>query len=541
MIRLIRWWFWWCAGAKPQIIENLSSDQEKYLSMGLAIFLTGVVATLTMAYAMNFVFNEPIIAILVGMVWGLVIFNLDRSLTLTMRKTQNSYDEYLFTEKVAALIPQVSLMLIRIVLALIVGHAITVPLELKLFEKSVLKEVEKQNLVENSRREDDIRQSFSSFKEGIYSDIEKHKNEIERYRAEMINLEKRKGERKKQYDHSLDKINNEIHQVKKRHIQERESERLELSDVEKKLKNLKLQEPIEVSKLTKSHEALKIKELSEINNLLELHEKLSESEAKKLAGSIKKRDAELNGTGITGRPGPGTEVKKMNAEIKEMEIEHKSNESIRKKELAEKIDLHQKLQAEREKEINKAREMYVTNETKSVQRKEQEISRLIESQKERDNVRIEEEKQLKERKNLVTTKYNEDIRLLDELIKNQVGHIKNKTTQINEREKSLKLKEDEQQKTINIISSGEQENSANDFLLMLQALYELIGSTDGTKWTHFTFLVIIILVEIFPVFIKFINPRGAYDAEITKIERLKVAEADAAMYSHSLPVSPQIT
>lgn len=541
MIRLIRWWFWWCAGAKPQIIENLSSDQEKYLSMGLAIFLTGVVATLTMAYAMNFVFNEPIIAILVGIVWGLVIFNLDRSLTLTMRKTQNSYDEYLFSEKIASLIPQVSLMTIRIVLALIVGHAIAVPLELKLFEESVLKEVEKQNLVENSRREDDIRKSFSSFKEGIYSDIEKYKSEIERYRAEMIRLEEQKGERKKQYDYSLDKINNEIHQVKERHFQERESERLELANLEEKLKDLKQQEPIEVSKLTTSHEKLKTQEQMEISTLLKLHENLRESEAKKLTDLIEKRNAEKNGTGITGQPGEGQEVKRMNAEIKKMEAEHKSNELMRKKELAEKIDSHQKLQIERETEINKARELYATNETKAVHRKEQEISRLIDSQKEREKVRIEEEKQLKERKNLVTTKYNEDIRLLDELIKNQVGHIKNKTTQINEREKSLKLKEDEQQKTIGIISSGEQGNSAKDFLLMLQALYDLIGSTDGTKWTHFTFLVIIILVEIFPVFIKFINPRGAYDAEITKIERLKVAEADAAVYSYAPQVSLQPT
>ncbi|SEH05312.1 Uncharacterised protein [Candidatus Venteria ishoeyi] len=166
---------------------------------------------------------------------------------------------------------------------------------------------------------------------------------------------------------------------------------------------------------------------------------------------------------------------------------------------------------------------------------------MIDTHKKREVVIIKEEEQLKERKNLVTTKYNEDIKLLDGLIKNQVEHIKNKNNQINEREKALKLKEDEQQKTIEIISSDEQGKNAKDFLLMLQALYDLISSTDGTKWTHFTFLVIIILVEIFPVFIKFINPRGAYDAEIAKIERLKVAEADAAIYSYSPQVSSQPT
>ncbi|MCV5951374.1 DUF4407 domain-containing protein, partial [Escherichia coli] len=70
-------------------------------------------------------FNSWEWSLLFAIIWGLIIFNFDRFLVSTIRKYGVSKSK------------QWSMVIPRIVLALLIGFTIARPLELKLFEKEI--------------------------------------------------------------------------------------------------------------------------------------------------------------------------------------------------------------------------------------------------------------------------------------------------------------------------------------------------------------------------------------------------------------------
>ena len=67
--------------------ENRFSEENKYAS----ILLTAVVAFLSGSYALYTVFNFVIVSSLVGLIWGIKIFNLDRFVILSSRKQKMQF------------------------------------------------------------------------------------------------------------------------------------------------------------------------------------------------------------------------------------------------------------------------------------------------------------------------------------------------------------------------------------------------------------------------------------------------------------------
>lgn len=92
--------------------------------MGATIFFTGLFAALAAGYALHMVFDTIWISMLLGIVWGLMIFNLDRYIVSSMRKEGNVKRELLAASP-------------RIILAIIISIVIAKPLELKIFEKEI--------------------------------------------------------------------------------------------------------------------------------------------------------------------------------------------------------------------------------------------------------------------------------------------------------------------------------------------------------------------------------------------------------------------
>lgn len=127
--------FWWCAGADDTILEKSSkSEHIKYAGVGATVFFTGVLASISGGYALYTVFESVWSAIAFGLLWGSVIFNLDRFIVSTLRKEGKFWKELL----------QVSP---RIFLALVLAVVISKPLELKIFDKeiqAILKEKQAQ-------------------------------------------------------------------------------------------------------------------------------------------------------------------------------------------------------------------------------------------------------------------------------------------------------------------------------------------------------------------------------------------------------------
>lgn len=114
-----------CSGADRKLLDGCSSgEQTKFAGIGATVFFTAVMAFIASAYALFTVFDTVVPAIAFGLVWGLLIFNLDRFIVSTIRKRDSFSREFLQASP-------------RIALAVIIAIVISKPLELKIFEKEI--------------------------------------------------------------------------------------------------------------------------------------------------------------------------------------------------------------------------------------------------------------------------------------------------------------------------------------------------------------------------------------------------------------------
>jgi hypothetical protein len=120
--------FIFCSGAVDSILKRCPSDYNKYQGIGATIFFTGIFSALSAGYALYTVFNSYVSATIFAILWGMMIFNLDRYIVSGMRK-KNS-----FLKEFAMATP-------RIILAIFIGIVIATPLELKLFESEINAEI----------------------------------------------------------------------------------------------------------------------------------------------------------------------------------------------------------------------------------------------------------------------------------------------------------------------------------------------------------------------------------------------------------------
>ena len=129
----VRWggilneFLWTCAGVNRKILRQCPTDYAKYAGIGGTILFTALMAMLSGGYAFYTVFDNQVIAVVFGVFWGLLIFNLDRFIVNTMYsdgKVTISWREF------ASGLP-------RIIMAIFLGIVISTPLELKIFEDEI--------------------------------------------------------------------------------------------------------------------------------------------------------------------------------------------------------------------------------------------------------------------------------------------------------------------------------------------------------------------------------------------------------------------
>ncbi len=157
--------FWLCAGANKSILNNCPSESSKYVGIGATIFFTGIFATLAGGYALFTVFDNYWVAAVFGLIWGLMIFNLDRFIVSSMRKNGDQRKEF-FTA-----IP-------RLILAIIISIVIAKPLELKIFEKEVDSEISLMIQEDVARQEQTVKSRFVEDRNRLNAEIQLLKDEI---------------------------------------------------------------------------------------------------------------------------------------------------------------------------------------------------------------------------------------------------------------------------------------------------------------------------------------------------------------------------
>lgn len=121
---MLKDFFLFCSGIDRTILEKCPSDTNKYIGIGATIFFTGVLAFFSSAYALFTIFDSYLAALLFGLVWGAMIFNLDRYIVSSMKSRGSAWKDF------GVAFP-------RLVLAVLLALVISKPLELKIFEKEI--------------------------------------------------------------------------------------------------------------------------------------------------------------------------------------------------------------------------------------------------------------------------------------------------------------------------------------------------------------------------------------------------------------------
>ncbi|KPH12240.1 DUF4407 domain-containing protein [Chryseobacterium sp. ERMR1:04] len=117
-----------CSGGNLHILRKTPSEWNKFAGIGGIVLFTAIFATLSAGYAMFTVFDNIWASTGFGILWGLMIFNLDRYIVSSIKKTGTWWNQILMA------IP-------RLILATFLGIIISKPLELKIFEKEVNKQL----------------------------------------------------------------------------------------------------------------------------------------------------------------------------------------------------------------------------------------------------------------------------------------------------------------------------------------------------------------------------------------------------------------
>ena len=125
-----------CSGSSTELLKKTPTDVNKHVGIGGVILFTGILAALSSGYALYTIFDNYYAAVGFGILWGLMIFNLDRYIVTSMKKQGNWFR-------------QLFIALPRIAVAILLGIVISKPLELKIFEKEINKQL---NIIVNRNK-----------------------------------------------------------------------------------------------------------------------------------------------------------------------------------------------------------------------------------------------------------------------------------------------------------------------------------------------------------------------------------------------------
>lgn len=148
-MKTVQNFFLFCSGVEHSILDKCPSDRNKYMGIGATVFFTGVLAFFSSGYALYTIFESWWAAAAFGLVWGLMIFNLDRYIVMSMK----SYGKW-WRDWVVAL-P-------RLGLAVLLALVISKPLEMKIFEKEIQAELVSMEQEVFKQQEDKVKTRYQA-------------------------------------------------------------------------------------------------------------------------------------------------------------------------------------------------------------------------------------------------------------------------------------------------------------------------------------------------------------------------------------------
>ena len=130
--------FWICSGANRHILRQCPTEYSKYFGIGGTIFFTAAMATLSGGYAFFTIFERQLLAVVFGLFWGALIFNLDRFIVNTMYSDGKHTISWL---ELGAGTP-------RLIIAIFLGIVISTPIEMRIFKDRIASEMNNMQIQE---------------------------------------------------------------------------------------------------------------------------------------------------------------------------------------------------------------------------------------------------------------------------------------------------------------------------------------------------------------------------------------------------------
>lgn len=157
--------FLFCSGVESSVLEKCPTDRNKYAGIGATVFFTGVLAFCSSGYALYTVFDSIFLAFAFGLVWGLMIFNLDRYIVMSMKSNGKWWRDFFVAFP-------------RLVMAVLLALVISKPLELKIFEKEIRAEMVQMEQEVFKQQEDRVKERYQSQIEDLRGQLAAIKSEI---------------------------------------------------------------------------------------------------------------------------------------------------------------------------------------------------------------------------------------------------------------------------------------------------------------------------------------------------------------------------
>ena len=165
LIKIVERFLWWCAGANANLIQECPSEKPKYSCIGASVLLTGLLASMAGGYALYSTFHnyelgtgivDPhalFLALIFGILWGVIIFNIDRFIVSTFHKSNASNAFQRAGADFMHALP-------RIAMAIIIALTISKPIQVKLFENRLSQQIEESKRKKLSGNNSDYQEIY---------------------------------------------------------------------------------------------------------------------------------------------------------------------------------------------------------------------------------------------------------------------------------------------------------------------------------------------------------------------------------------------
>lgn len=175
---------WKAAGGDRYILERATySDQIKYMCLGGIVFATGAMAGLAGGYAFYTIFSPkgsaledsihyPTVAlsIVFGIVWGLMIFNIDRFIVTSTGKGDGT--EKITWDEFKSAIP-------RIIMGAIIAITISKPIEIRMFQTEINIKLKEKQIEQQTAYIEKTKKNFQIELDRNSKDLAKYEQEIQ--------------------------------------------------------------------------------------------------------------------------------------------------------------------------------------------------------------------------------------------------------------------------------------------------------------------------------------------------------------------------